>query len=217
MNDTLPRWSSRGSAVELAAPGVNILSTYNDGDYTSLSGTSMACPHVSGAGGQLMANGYTNTEARQRLRETAEDIGLSSKEQGYGLLDIENAVLGTTTGDNLNGGSSGGGDSAPVVDSLDLTENNTGGSPHADFDASWTVSDSSGDLSTVDVTLTDSTEGVTEDSTTVDVSGDTATATTTLRARHEENSGHTYQVKLVVTDSNGATDSATADETEDGS
>jgi subtilisin family serine protease len=217
MNDTLPRWSSRGSEVELAAPGVNILSTYNDGGYTSLSGTSMACPHVSGAGGQLMANGYTNTEARQRLRETAEDIGLSSEEQGYGLLDVENAVLGTMTGDNLNGGSSGGGDSAPVVDSLTLAEDNTGKSPHADFDASWKVSDPDGDLSTVDITLTDSTEGGTEDSTTIDVSGDTATGTTTLRARHEENSGHTYQVKLVVTDSHGDTDSATADEIEDGS
>ncbi|PSQ21256.1 serine protease [Halobacteriales archaeon QS_9_67_17] len=54
---------------------------------------SMACPHVSGAGGQLMANGFTNTEARDRLQATAEDIGLSSNEQGNGLLDAENAVL----------------------------------------------------------------------------------------------------------------------------
>jgi subtilisin len=216
MNDTLPRWSSRGSEVELAAPGVDILSTYHDGGYLSLSGTSMACPHVSGAGGQLMANGYTNTEARQQLRDTAEDIGLPSGEQGYGLLDVENAVLGTTNGDNLNGGG-GGGDAAPVVDSLSLTENNSGHSPHADFGASWTVSDTNGDLTTVDLALTDSTDGDIEDSSTIDVSGDTAAATTTLRAKNEENSEHTYQVNLTVSDSKGNTATATAEELEDGS
>ncbi|WP_458190623.1 S8 family serine peptidase [Haladaptatus sp. NG-WS-4] len=216
-DDTLPRWSSRGSEVELAAPGANILSTYNDGGYTSLSGTSMACPHVSGAGGQLMANSYTNSEARQRLRATAEDIGLPREEQGYGLLDVENAVLGTTTGDNLNDGSGDSGGSAPAVDTLRLTENNSGGSPHAEFDASWTVSDSDGDLATVDLTLTDRTDGDIEDSSTIEVSGDTATRTTSLRAKHEESSGHTYRVELVVSDANGNTAAATADEIEDGS
>ncbi|WP_458210215.1 S8 family peptidase [Haladaptatus sp. NG-SE-30] len=217
-NDTLPRWSSRGSEVELAAPGADILSTYNDGGYTSLSGTSMACPHVSGAGGQLMANGDTNTQARQRLRNTAEDIGLSSNEQGSGLLDVENAVLGTTNGDDLDGGSGGGGgNTAPVVDSLSLAEDNSGNSPHADFDASWAVSDSDGNLSTVDLTLTDTNDGETEDTATVDVSGDTATGTTSLRAKHEETSGHTYRLTLVVTDSNSAKATATADEIEDDS
>ena len=98
-NDDLAGFSSTGPEVELAAPGVEILSTYLGGSYTELSGTSMACPHVSGAGGQLMANGYTNTEARDRLASTAEDISLSSNEQGNGLLDVAAALGLDSSGD----------------------------------------------------------------------------------------------------------------------
>lgn len=47
-SDSRAKWSSTGPAVELSAPGVNILSTYLDGQYAYASGTSMACPHVSG-------------------------------------------------------------------------------------------------------------------------------------------------------------------------
>ncbi len=99
-SDTLSGFSSTGPEVELAAPGGksdgnNSTSIYSTviGGYDYFNGTSMATPHVAGAGGQLMANGFTNTEARQQLRDTAEDIGLANNEQGYGLLDAENAVL----------------------------------------------------------------------------------------------------------------------------
>ena len=96
-DDTLSSFSSTGSEIELAAPGGSIYSTVVDG-YATYSGTSMACPHVSGAGAQLMDNGYTATEARDRLTSTAEDIGLDSTEQGSGLLDVEAAVGGSTDG-----------------------------------------------------------------------------------------------------------------------
>ena len=62
----------------------------------------MACPHVSGSGGQLMANGYTNAEARQRLKDTAENIGLGSNEQGSDLLDTA-AALGLDSSDDGTG------------------------------------------------------------------------------------------------------------------
>ncbi|WP_101296720.1 S8 family peptidase [Halegenticoccus soli] len=91
-SDSLASFSSTGPEVELAAPGQDIYSTYVGGGYTSLDGTSMACPHVSGVGGLLMAEGYANTEARQRMRDTAEDVGLSSNEQGYGLVDAAAAL-----------------------------------------------------------------------------------------------------------------------------
>ena len=97
-DDTLSSFSSTGPEVELAAPGGSVYSTVIDG-YGTMSGTSMACPHVSGAGAHLMADGYTNTEARQRLKDTAEDLGLSSDEQGAGLLDAEAAVLDGDDGD----------------------------------------------------------------------------------------------------------------------
>ncbi|MFC7080079.1 S8 family peptidase [Halorussus caseinilyticus] len=97
-NDQLANFSSQGPEVELAAPGTDIYSTVYGG-YAYYGGTSMACPHVSGTGGQLMANGYTNTEARDRLHATAEDIGLSDDEQGYGLVDTA-AALGLDSSDS---------------------------------------------------------------------------------------------------------------------
>jgi len=92
-NDDLASFSSTGSEVELTAPGAGVWSTYVGGGYEKLNGTSMACPHVSGAAGQLMAQGYSNTQARNRLRNTAESLpGLSSNEQGYGLVDVGTAL-----------------------------------------------------------------------------------------------------------------------------
>jgi len=98
--DDLASFSSQGPEIELAAPGEDVYSTYLAG-YNTLSGTSMACPHVSGAAGQLMANGYTNEEARQRLKDTAEDVGLAENESGAGLLDVA-AALGLDSSDDLS-------------------------------------------------------------------------------------------------------------------
>ena len=97
-DDSLANFSSTGPQVEIAAPGEDVYSTIPDG-YDTFSGTSMACPHVAGAGAQLMANGATNTEARQQLKDTAEDIGLATNEQGAGLLDAA-AALGLDSSDN---------------------------------------------------------------------------------------------------------------------
>ncbi len=47
-DDMRSPWSSTGPAVELTAPGADILSTYIDGDFRRLSGTSTASAHVTG-------------------------------------------------------------------------------------------------------------------------------------------------------------------------
>lgn len=93
-NDKLLSRSSTGPEIDLVAPGEKIRSTYSaDGQaYATFSGTSMASPHVAGAGGLLMAQGYDNTEAAARLTETAEDIGLSKTDGGAGLLDVPAAL-----------------------------------------------------------------------------------------------------------------------------
>ena len=48
-DDTFAFFSNFGPAVKIAAPGVNILSTYNGNGYAVDSGTSMATPYVTGA------------------------------------------------------------------------------------------------------------------------------------------------------------------------
>lgn len=91
-DDELANFSSRGDAIELAAPGVGVLSSYPDDEYGPASGTSMACPHVSGAGALLVAQGYSSEEARERLADTATELSLDETEQGRGLLDVAAAV-----------------------------------------------------------------------------------------------------------------------------
>ncbi|WP_306060522.1 S8 family peptidase [Natronococcus wangiae] len=93
--DTHAVFSNFGPEIELAAPGVEILSTLPPNVtinptselYGELQGTSMATPHVSGVGALLMALGYSAEETREFMNETAEDLGLPPEEQGSGLVN----------------------------------------------------------------------------------------------------------------------------------
>nr|WP_239534040.1 S8 family serine peptidase [Thalassobacillus pellis] len=64
--------------VELSAPGAAIESTWNDGGYNTISGTSMATPHISGLAAKVWAEnpGLSNAALREELqsRATANDI-----------------------------------------------------------------------------------------------------------------------------------------------
>lgn len=97
-------WSSRGPEVDLIAPGVEIPSTWKSGGYKTISGTSMASPHVAGTAALVLntapgiydldGNGlWSPEEVKNKLEVTAEWLaGLNSNEQGRGLVDAEKAV-----------------------------------------------------------------------------------------------------------------------------
>lgn len=55
INDRFASFSNFGSSVDIIAPGVNILSTWNNGGTNTISGTSMATPHVAGLAAYILA------------------------------------------------------------------------------------------------------------------------------------------------------------------
>lgn len=105
---SVPSWSNRNP--EVTAPGVDILSTYPDDSYETLSGTSMATPHVSATVALIqaarLANGLdplppgteqdsTTDTIRGILHVTATDMGESGYDPlyGYGVIDAYDAVV----------------------------------------------------------------------------------------------------------------------------
>ena len=95
-SNVIASFSSRGPEVEICAPGVNVLSTVPGGGYGNKSGTSMACPHVSGAaavvwGAHRFAN---NVQIWNLLGSTADNFGPPGwdPEYGYGRVDVDQAA-----------------------------------------------------------------------------------------------------------------------------
>ena len=72
--DTVTSWSSCGPEVDLSAPGDQILSTYKKGGYATLSGTSMAAPHVTATAALVIAQYGTLSpdQIRSHLVSTAD-------------------------------------------------------------------------------------------------------------------------------------------------
>ncbi|MFS0823959.1 S8 family serine peptidase [Bacillus sp. 1P02SD] len=96
---TRSSFSNYGSGLELMAPGSSIYSTYPNSRYATLSGTSMATPHVAGVAGLIRAANpnISVSQARQILRDTAQEAG-SFTQYGYGIVDAHAAVVAASGG-----------------------------------------------------------------------------------------------------------------------
>ncbi|WP_369903086.1 S8 family peptidase [Bacillus manliponensis] len=90
--DRKSSFSNYGSWVDVAAPGSSIYSTYTGNSYRSLSGTSMAAPHVAGLAALLANQGYNNVQIRQIIETTSDKISGTGSYWTHGRVNASKAV-----------------------------------------------------------------------------------------------------------------------------
>ncbi len=100
INDRRAAFSSMGPHVDVSAPGVGILSTVWDNNFTTMDGTSMASPHVAGVAALMLSCNPSLTAAQltQMIRDSARalrDVAtdpVPNERYGVGLVDAKAAV-----------------------------------------------------------------------------------------------------------------------------
>ncbi len=189
-DDTLANFSNWGPEVDIAAPGVCILSTFplEQGEYDTISGTSMASPHAAGA---------------LALLASANNPGNATD-----VFNLYNQVINAGnfdwTDDSLDGIQEPLLDVSTFSPALILTGEPSNNPPTASFtyntnDLTVTFTDASTDL---DGTITSWSWNF----------GDGNTSTT-QNPSHTYATDGTYTVSLEVTDNDGATDFTSQDVT----
>lgn len=101
-SDQSASFSNRGRANDIAAPGVQIESTWPPSGYNSISGTSMASPHVAGAAAFLLSvnPNLTPDQIQNALQCTGDDLGATGWDEvfGHGRLNLKAAVDAVKSG-----------------------------------------------------------------------------------------------------------------------
>ncbi len=108
-NRRIAKFSSRGSEVDIAAPGVDILSTYPPKNFAKLSGTSMAAPFISGVIALKIAYerskktktapNLTHENLLNQIKNTCFEAGQAGfdHDYGWGLINPHGFIFGTST------------------------------------------------------------------------------------------------------------------------
>ncbi|MHA2370830.1 MAG: S8 family serine peptidase, partial [Candidatus Hodarchaeales archaeon] len=97
-SDDPASFSNYGATIDIAAPGVSILSTVLGSAYGYKSGTSMATPHAAGLAALLWSEfpSYTASEIERLLYQSAVDLGSPGRDDyfGHGRINASDAILG---------------------------------------------------------------------------------------------------------------------------
>lgn len=93
-SDNRSSFSNWGASwVQVAAPGESIYSTWLNSGYNTISGTSMATPHVAGLAGLLASAGLTNAQIRDRICNTADQISGTGTLWSCGRINAYRALI----------------------------------------------------------------------------------------------------------------------------